>query len=134
MAEKFLCPRCAADPKPEGFGDERNCAFDAAGNFTPDNWNCATIDALLGEHPSIVHGSDEQCEITPTWLDDGSEDHGGWIITTRYKRRGCTSSAIYMGDFHPPQPLALALAERVIESRASHEVWRQKYGMPVETD
>lgn len=126
----MACARCAADLKPEHFGDPRKCAFDKDGNFTPDNWNCATIDALLGEQPTIVHGDNEQCEVTPTWLDD--EEHGGWIITTRYKRRGCTSSAVYVGDFHPPQPVTLAFAERVIQSRASHEEWRVKYGMPDE--
>lgn len=125
-----MCPRCEADPKPEGFGDRRQCAFDAEGHFTPENWNCATIDAILGDEPTVVRGDDEQCEVTPTYCDDGEHEYGGFLITTRHKRRGCTSSAIYVGDFHPPQPLTLALAERVIASRASHEVWRAKYGMP----
>lgn len=133
----YQCPRCAADPRPEHFGDDRRCAFDADGNFTPDNWNCATIDALIGfdRHGSqIVDGDDERCEVTPTYIDDGTDEvYGGWIVTTRYKRRGQTDSAIYVGQFHPPQPLTLAFTERAIQSRASREEWRSKYGMPDES-
>lgn len=139
MSEQpFKCPRCAADPRPENFGNDRQCAFTADGQFTPENWNCATIDALLGTNPQTTHGLDERCEVTPTWLDveddDGTHWYGGWIVTTRYKRRGCTSSAVYVGDFHPPQPVTLAFMERVIQSRASYEVWRSQYGMPLEPD
>lgn len=123
----YRCPRCAADPKPEHFGDPRQCAFDAEGNFTPENWNCATMDAILGPEPVTVHGSEERMEATPTRLDDG-EDYGGFIVTCRHKNRGRTSSAIYVGDFFPSQPLTLALAERVIASRASYAIWFEKYG------
>ena len=125
----MACPRCAADPQPEGFGSPRQCAFDEAGHFTPENWNCETINVLLGDTPHTVHGLDEQCEITPTYLDDG-ELYGGFIVTTRYKRRGCTSSVIYVGDFHPANPVTLDFVERVIASRAAYEFWRVKYGMP----
>lgn len=132
--EKFLCPRCAADPQPEGFGSPRNCAFNADGSFNPQNWNCETLNVLLGDKPKIVHGDDEQCEITPTYLDTGEDDdqYGGYIVTTRYKRRGRTDSVIYVGMFHPPLPITFAFVERVIQSRANHEVWRQQYGMPDE--
>lgn len=132
----YLCPRCTADPKPEGFTTPRQCGFTAEGQFTPDNWNCATLDALIGpssitptvapDGATFVAGSDERCEVTPTWIDDDSDDYGGFIVTTRYKRRGRTDSAIYVGMFHPPKPVTLALIERVIQSRASHEVWRRK--------
>lgn len=132
----MACSRCIADPQPEGFGSPRQCAFDDAGDFTPENWNCETINVLLGDKPTEVHGDDERCEVTPTWMDDeddaGHHTYGGWIVTTRYKRRGRTDSMIYVGQFHPPRPVTLAFVERVIASRASHEVWRQKYGMPDE--
>lgn len=129
MSDKYQCSRCAADPEPEGFGSPRNCAFNADGSFNPDNWNCETLNALIGDTPKIVHGDDEQCEITPTYLDD--DLYGGFIVTTRYKRRGHTESAIYVGMFHPPQPITFEFVERVIQSRTSHEIWRkQQYGMP----
>jgi hypothetical protein len=119
-----MCPRCEIDPKPENFVDSRRCAFDADGKFTPDNWNCGTIDALIGDDPIIVYGHDEQFEATPTHFDD--ELNGGWIITTRYKRRGRTSSAFYTGDFSPPLLLTLDLADRVIHSRNLFDQWRKE--------
>lgn len=110
MANTFLCPRCAADPKPEHFASERQCAFDAEGHFTPDNWNCVTLNALIGDNPRVIQGGSEQLEVTPV---NGTE-YGGWIVTTRYKRRGCTSSAIWVGDFSPPRPVTLALVEQIL--------------------
>lgn len=120
-----MCPRCEADPQPENFGDRRKCAFDAEGKFTPDNWNCATLNAMIGDaETTTVTGSDEQFEYTPGWED--GETHG-WVITTRYKRRGCTSSAIYVGDFFPPEPLTLERAESIITARARFEQWRKEH-------
>jgi hypothetical protein len=112
MAEQNLtpyrCPRCAADPQPKDFGNPRRCAFKADGTFTPDNWNCATIDALLNIIPTSFEqeGSDESmqgilCE---------PEDTRGWLLFARYKHRGCTSSAMHFGD-SVAEPLTLALAE-----------------------
>lgn len=43
-----------------------------------------------------------------------SGHYGGWIVLTRYKHRGCTSSAIHVGDFFPPRPVTLSLVERFI--------------------
>jgi hypothetical protein len=112
------CRRCIADPRPVGAGSERRCAFDADGAFTPENWNCATIEALLhtqdegGEFPVNLQffAPDESMQIVP---DSGT--FGGWIILNRYKQRGETSSAAYVGDFWPPEPLTLEIAERVIK-------------------
>lgn len=107
----FRCARCSADLRPEGFGDDRRCAFTADGSFTSDNWNCATLNALIGEADNrAVEGCDERFEWTPV----NGTDYGGWVITTRYKHRGCTSSAIVVGDFYPPKMLTLALAEQII--------------------
>lgn len=131
---KHLCPRCAADPRPAHFGDDRQCAFHADGTFNPENWNCATIDALIGfptrNDARVVHGNDEQCEVTPTYIDDDSDDYGGFIVTTRYKRRGRTESMVYVGQFNPALQVTFEFVERVIKSRESHEVWRKQYGMP----
>lgn len=108
-----MCPRCAADPRPTGFGDDRKCAFDAAGDFTPENWNCATLEALMDVQPPLyrtVSGNDESLQTCYR----RSCEFGGWIVLTRYKRRGCTSSAVYVGDFWPPQSVTLALVEEFL--------------------
>lgn len=115
-----LCPRCAADLQPENFGSPRRCAFGADGRFTADNWNCATLNALLGfAAPGMLaeRRDDETIEAVPTLLDgEVSERHedsdnldaGGWYVFTRYKNRGRTSSAIHVGDFWPPARVTLA--------------------------
>lgn len=105
------CPRCAANPTvsiDNGPGTARDCAFATPdGSFTPDNWNCATLSAL-GDNDSNssaeLYGEDETLKAIY-----GPE---GWIVLTRYKRRGCCSSAILCGDFWPPKPLTLEMAER----------------------
>lgn len=126
------CPRCRADPHPANFGSPRNCAFTADGLFTPDNWNCATIDALFnaaGDSAVRLYGNDESMDAIPALVDcdemadenDPNEDPicGGFLILSRYKHRGCTSSAVRVGDFFPPQPVTLALVERVIAAHLS---------------
>jgi hypothetical protein len=111
MPEPFKCPRCAADPQPKDFGNPRRCAFLADGTFTPENWRCATIDAILNIIPSsFEHDGDDEsmqgllCE---------PEDTRGWILLARYKHRGCTSSAMHFGDSRA-EPLTLQLAEATL--------------------
>jgi hypothetical protein len=118
---KYECQRCAADPQPSDFGSRRNCAFTDDGTFTPDNWNCATIRALFaaaGEDDGFGKfvegwGDDESLQAFSArmrWLDeDGYPESGtqGFIVLTRYKSRGCTSSAVHVGDFWPPKPVTL---------------------------
>lgn len=121
----FRCPQCEADPQPADCVDPRNCAFDEAGTFTPDNWNCATIVELCAglsdddEH----HGDNESMQIIPVRFHDWTR---GWIVLTRYKHRGRTSSAMHVGDFWPAVPLTYALATRVLAARAHG----QKGGRP----
>lgn len=119
------CPRCTADPQPGGEGwtsSPRSCAFNADGEFTERNWNCATITALLELDrdptgyrdpffgtPSIL-GNDESMDL----IHVPEDVYGGWIVLNRYKRRGRTSSAVHVGDFWPARPLTLALAEAVL--------------------
>jgi hypothetical protein len=112
------CQRCLADPQPADFGDPRQCAFDDAGNFTPENWNCATIEQLVNEfYVRELECSDESAQIIPV-QDDEWGGSRGWIILTRYKHRGKTSSALHVGDFWPAKPLTLGLAEETIASYA----------------
>ncbi len=118
----FRCPRCAADPQPANFANARKCAFTAAGAFTPDNWNCATFNALMArvtdedEHT----GDNESLQLIPVRVpetddeDDWAMSHG-WIVLTRYKQRGRTSSAIHVGDFWPARPVTYALVAQVLD-------------------
>lgn len=118
----FRCPRCAADPQPSNFGNPRHCAFTATGEFTTENWNCATLDALMelmgleDEH----HGTDESLQLVKVRLCDDTETNG-WIVLTRYKHRGCTSSAIHVGDFWPAQPLTYTLAAQILNGTVGQE-------------
>jgi hypothetical protein len=105
---EFGCARCKADPQPEGFNVPRSCAF-VDGTFAADNWNCATIDALIAL-PSTQQLQGDGEEMHAVY----SGHYGGWILLTRYKRRGKTSAAIHIGDFYPPQPLTIHRAEQFI--------------------
>lgn len=120
----YQCPRCAADPQPANFGDPRRCAFLEDGSFTPDNWNCATLDELLNIIPtSIEHDGDD--ESMQGILCDPNEARG-WILMARYKHRGCTSSAIHFGD-SIAEPLTLALAEATL-------AYHFKFSIPAEAE
>jgi hypothetical protein len=105
-----MCGRCRADPKPERFGSPRRCAFAQDGTFTPDNWACATIDALVDRRAYDIEGEDETMTVVPAH----HGEHGGWIVLTRYKHRGKVSSAIHVGDFYPPRPVTLRLVESAL--------------------
>ena len=112
---KFMCPRCAADVRPTNFGSDRTCAFNADGSFTPDNWNCATLDALMERECFDERRSDESIQII--WGDN----FGGFIVLTRYKNRGCTSSALLVGDFWPAKPLTFTIAQSWLDG----SFWRK---------
>jgi hypothetical protein len=108
----MACSRCEADPQPKGYLNPRQCAFTDDGEFTPDNWNCATIDQLLAYPHDRRCINDETIDVIPIMIDDdGFSDIGGWIVLTRYKYRGKTSAAINIGDFYPPVNLTLDIAE-----------------------
>jgi len=116
------CHRCQGDPQPEHFASPRKCAFDDAGNFTPDNWNCATITALedafafqYKHYDGLVWGHDETLEVLI------GKDYGGFIVITRYKQRGKASSAIMVGDFWPPETLTLDIANKWLDG----SYWRE---------
>jgi hypothetical protein len=124
------CSRCLADPQPKSFLSPRQCAFDDAGNFTPHNWQCLTLAALprLGAFKPGIWGRYDQLRLNdsssvelilaypPRPTDDDSGDAWyGFIVLTRYKNRGRCNSAVHVGDFWPPEPLTLALAESTIQ-------------------
>ncbi len=129
IATPYRCPRCIAAPRPSTFANERRCAFTADGTFTPDNWRCGTLDALIGPSAPVqpgagatVNGRDESLDVVMAHPDDG-----GWFIFGRYKRRGCTDFARHvvrgetMADRQALEqaedhvgPVTLALVERAI--------------------
>lgn len=115
----YLCPACAADLKPVGFASPRNCAFTESGDFTPDNWNCATIAAMMSRVEGELLGDDETGEIIP--VRTSKTETNGWIIMTRYKSRGCTSSAVHVGDFWPPRPVTYEMAAAFVRPRSEGE-------------
>ncbi len=111
------CPRC------EAAGNElpdRKCAFRGP-FFSPDNWNCASINALLDafdpERLKAIYASDESIDIVPC---DPDRDRG-WIVLTRYKRRGRVSSAVHLGD-HDPGAVTLGLVDATVDYYAKQEV------------
>ena len=123
MRTAMSCIRCMNDPQPPHFHTPRRCAFDTNGSFTQDNWNCATMNLLAGltekqskrqkQWASPIYGEDESMEVV--WCGGWDVvDSSGWIVLTRYKTRGCCSSAIHSGDFWPTRPLTLELANKVI--------------------
>jgi len=111
----MTCKRCLADLRPKHFGNDRKCAFDENGNFTPDNWNCATLGALANAEEIDHRFGDESIQICLVGEDMEHDDVcGGFIVLSRYKHRGCCSSAIHVGDFFPPKPVTLEFAERIL--------------------
>lgn len=118
---KYTCPRCAEDPHPYAFASPRKCAFSRSGRFVHDNWNCATIDALLENAPrKDILGHDETCSVIvcPEDYPDG-EPFGGFLVLTRYKRRGQTACAIWVGTDGVSKELTLPMVE-VILAWAAH--------------
>lgn len=129
MGRDFLCRRCSADPQPSNFASPRSCAFTTDGAFTPDNWNCVTLNLLADDEDRGVNlgGDDESGRVVPvarTWIDqygDREFSTDGWLVLTRYKHRGCCSSAVQVGDFWPPKPLTYELAEQMLAGRELRE-------------
>lgn len=117
----MACLRCLADPQPADFGSPRRCAFDDDDNFTPENWNCATISRLYAAADTDVAQFSGNDETGNAFMADPEED-GGFIVVTRYKHRGKTSSAIHVGDFYPPRPVTLALVNRAISSYLAADI------------
>lgn len=114
----MTCGRCDADRRPECFGQDRVCAFDGDGNFTADNWSCATIDALLCGVPAVVQGRDHRAELVEFSVDGLSGDCiYGFVVIHRYKQRGRASCAVVVADDYGSFPLTLRFAEAVIGSR-----------------
>lgn len=106
----MTCLSClSAGMQPADFGSPRRCAFESP-EFSPENWNCATLSALRDQ--AIFRHRDDQengsiC-IIPLPLNDIQQ---GYIVLSFYKDRGSVGRAIVMHDGEDPKVLTLQVAE-----------------------
>lgn len=127
----MTCTGCRREPTlPYAESSVRRCAFFEDGTFNPDNWRCATVDALerLVDRAYVedgtVFGFDESLQLVPVRYvnETGFTTSRGWLVLTRYKTRGKLSSAAWVGDFWFPESLTLQIAEAVLAGRDPQEV------------
>lgn len=125
----YACPRCVADPQPPHFDRSRQCAFHEDGTFNPDNWNCATIAYLLGAPDAQDISSElESLQAIPAYMpilnvsegDSVSIQQRGWLVMARQFNVGRSASLMYVGPFHPPRAVTLAMCDDVIASTMEH--------------
>lgn len=121
--EGVFCNACIKRGK-HWQGSDPKCAFDEKGNFTSDNWNCATLSKLreIAEDYDLVQTANETSiatlyvpsldldEITES---DNFDAYGGFIVLSWYKNRGNTGNALFMSE-EGTLPLSIKHAERFI--------------------
>ncbi len=115
------CSACSSDTQPNNFSSKRSCAFNETGSFNPDNWNCKTLEILMDDESSCktLYGNDESIQIITNYCkeEDGYITTDGFLILTRYKRRGTTSSIVWVGDFYPSKLITLNMIIELINVR-----------------
>lgn len=89
---KYQCPRCE-ERKKDWESDDPVCGFTKQGNFKPDNWNCATLNALRELSESPTYCGDYRMSVI------AMEDIGFGILKW-YKDRGNTED-FYTDQFIP---------------------------------
>lgn len=105
------CNRCKERGQPPEYASPVKCAFPNHGTFNPDNWGCALIEALSeAAGPYRMYGQDESLDVI---LCDPNRDNG-FIVLSRYKRRGRVSNAVWVGDFSPAREVTADLCERAL--------------------
>lgn len=112
------CAMCEERGQP-WTGAAPKCAFPDAGDFTADNWNCATMNALrdAAEAHRVQH-DDQSLGAVPFDNELQHEPNAGFVVLCWYKSRGCTSVAFVAGDDSPPRPLTYGLANAVARTYA----------------
>ena len=110
--EMSECRRCAARGKVWN-GDDPVCGFHADGTFNPDNWNCATLNALRTEmdRHQRAHQSGMQESIGTLPVEASINGH---IVLSWYKNRGRVTGALFLAEDGVSQALTLEYAEAAL--------------------
>ena len=102
------CPRCKSRGK-DWNGSHPKCAFET-GVFNPDNWNCATANALRDivkadnwnnnddQHACLITGAEDSLHVLLHWYKNRGRTEGAWMVTIEGEMK----------------PLTLTEAERVV--------------------
>lgn len=96
-------------------GDDPKCGF-VDGVFTPDNWNCATLNALWEKAED--KGNRERRDDSSfafVSVPELKETEAGFIALSKYKERGCTSLAVFFSD-NVQLPVTIEMAEAAVLS------------------
>lgn len=88
------CYRCRTTPQ-NWSGDGRKCAF-MDGVFSPENWNCATVNGLRDMAKESVYNDDQNAALV-------SLINGIYMVLSWYKSRGATEGIWLFreGGLHP---------------------------------
>jgi len=111
----MTCKRCEERGHPASFGSAPKCAFEE-GEFSSDNWNCATMNELRAiAEEREVWNQDQYCSIIP--VPESEDDCGEFLVLGWYKHRGKTEAAWVIDEDWAPTRLDLPMAERILEGR-----------------
>lgn len=109
------CSLCNEIPK-SWKGDDRKCAFPDGSDFSSDNWNCATMNALRDSLADDVWARDGVHAGVIAAPDSADETH---VVISMYKNRGNVQNAFALdgdGKFLPLRAeLAEAMARKIYE-------------------
>lgn len=103
------CPRCQERGK-TWHGEDPRCGFPDGGVFSPDNWNCATLNRLRELDRDGAAYTEDQ------WILTIPHD-GEFIVLGGYKRGGSVEFAGNLNE-REMEDLTLERAEKVIKSRS----------------
>jgi hypothetical protein len=98
--------------QPANFASRRKCAFES-GEFSTDNWMCATMGALRDRAVFINRDDMQNASIAIVPMPDGG-DTFGYVVLTYYKDRGAVGRAVLMNDGDAPKVLAIMDAESLL--------------------
>jgi hypothetical protein len=95
------------------YEDPPKCAF-VRENFSDENWNCGTMNALRGLASVCSWSDDQNAALLPM-----RDESGRFLLLGWYKNRGRTELARIVGEYDV-EPLTLTEAERFL-SRVRHK-------------
>ena len=115
------CKRCVERGKTWS-GSDPVCGFDASGAFNPDNWNCATLNALR-DLASKGGTRLRYCAESACLIPIPEDGPGYFVLMKWYKDRGRTSAAWLLSS-GAHEPLSLADAEFVLDHVSAEAIGR----------